>query len=113
MWWDGVQPASWEPPDCAIHQLYLKAAKARQTKEFPGGWWLGPHAFMAKGVGSIPGWATKFPQATGSKTSKHKTINKTRKNQTKTPNNPKVLLKMSLNTCDYFYYKEIEMHNKY
>ena len=43
------------------------------------------------------------------KTSKHKTINKTRKNQTKTPNNPKVLLKMSLNTCDYFYYKEIEM----
>lgn len=47
------------------------------------------------------------------KTSKHKTINKTRKNQTKTPNNPKVLLKMSLNTCDYFYYKEIEMHNKY
>ena len=47
------------------------------------------------------------------KTSKHKTINKTHKNQTKTPNNPKVLLKMSLNTCDYFYYKEIEMHNKY
>lgn len=42
-----------------------------------------------------------------------KPINKMHKNQTKTLNKPKVLLKLSLSTCDYFYYKEIEMHNKY
>ena len=65
----GVRPASWEPPDCAIH---LKAVKARQTKEFPDDWWLGLHAIMAKGAGSIPGWATKFPQATQPKTSNKK-----------------------------------------
>ena len=42
-----------------------------------------------------------------------KPINKMHKNQTKTLNKPKVLLKLSLRTCDYLYYKEIEMHNKY
>ena len=25
--------------------------------------WLGLHAFTAKGLGSIPGWGTKAPQA--------------------------------------------------
>ena len=25
--------------------------------------WLGLHAFIAKGTGSIPGWGTKIPQA--------------------------------------------------
>ena len=25
--------------------------------------WLGLHAFIAKGLGSIPGWGTRIPQA--------------------------------------------------
>ena len=26
--------------------------------------WLGPHACIVAGVGSIPGWGTRIPQAT-------------------------------------------------
>ena len=33
--------------------------------EFPGGQWLGLHALIAKGPGSIPCWGTKIPQEIG------------------------------------------------
>ena len=39
--------------------------------------WLGLSAFTAKGLGSIPGWGTKIPQATqGGQKEKNKTKQK-------------------------------------
>ena len=40
--------------------------------------WLGLHAFIAKGSGSIPGWGTKIPQAMrhGQKKKRMETIKK-------------------------------------
>ena len=34
--------------------------------------WLGLHALTAKGLDSVPGWRTKFPQAMGSIANKKK-----------------------------------------
>ena len=46
----------------------LMVKKKFPPKEFSEGnslvfWWLGLVAFTAKGLGSIPGWGTKIPQA--------------------------------------------------
>ena len=37
--------------------------------------WLGLYAFTAKGLGSIPGWGTKIPQAVWCGQKKKKTLN--------------------------------------
>lgn len=73
VWWGGLRPASWEPPDCAIHQLYLKAVKVRQTREFPDSLGARTPRFHCQGHGFNPWLGNKFPQATRSKANKQKT----------------------------------------
>ena len=41
--------------------------------------WLGLHALTAKGLDSVPGWRTKFPQAMGSIANKKKKKKKKKK----------------------------------
>jgi len=43
-------------------KTFIGVCANRTTKEFPGTP-VGLHTFTAKGLGSIPGWGTKIPQA--------------------------------------------------
>ena len=43
--------------------IMLIGKKQNKTEEFPGGPVVGTLTFTAEGLGSIPGWGNKIPQA--------------------------------------------------
>ena len=95
-------PTPWDPMDCSlpgssVHGIFqarvlewgaiafslgmLKCFKNPKTGNSLVFQWLGLWAFTAKGLGSVPGWGTKIPQATK--------CGKKKKNTQKNTKNPK------------------------